>query len=250
MFVLTSWLAVTADTAKDVAAVVNDWSSRVKDDGSDAAACDELEAELGGGKVSKKTKRNTQYAARVREDAVIVMRAVDYTTRSQIQRSNFRNSFTARRVGPDFTDRGPDGPTPLKGPTVKYFKNGRVQAAGWKSIAAFETFVDSLSETLGLPGVDRSKHKLSLVKGSARLKRVPAGGIALASLADALRARGATVKWDPTTGNNGLVLKVPDEEGLRSAMVFSSGFVNLYALNELQLSRLVCKLTEMLRPVI
>lgn len=250
MFVLTSWLKVdTPESVKAVEAVVKDWSTRVKDAGADAAFEDELELELGDGKVSKKTKRNTQYAERVSEDAIIVMRAVDYTTKGKIHHSNFRNSFTARKVGPDFTDRGRSGPTPLKGPTCKYFINGRIQAAGWKSIASMEAFVNALSATLGIPGVDNTKHKLSLVNGSARIKNVPAGGIALGNLADELRARGLTVRWDPTTGNNGLNLKVPDVESLRSAMIFSNGYVKMFALNEQQLARMVGTLTEILSPI-
>jgi hypothetical protein len=126
-----------------------------------------------------------------------------------------------------------------------------------------------VSDVLGMPGLDSSRNQLSLVNGSARIKKVPQGGIVLARLADSLRSAGCTVEWDPTTGNNGMNLKLADTVALqemrankadtegpknrkkweRSAMVFSNGYVKIFALNEEQLARLVLNLSDTLRPL-
>jgi len=246
MFVLTSSLAVPAADAAAVAKTVLDMCERAKVTGAAGAMVDELETELCGGKAPRKTRRNTQSVLRLSGEAVVAMRHVDYTTETNIRHSNFRNSFTARKVDPAWSETGPRGIATLKGPTVKFFKNGRLQGAGWKTVAEFETFVDEVARLLGLPGIDRSANKLSLVNGSARIRDVPAGGIMLADLAARLRASGHTVRWDPTTGNNGLNLKLPDVESERSAMVFSNGYVKVFALNEAQLGRLFATLSRIL----
>ena len=217
MHVLTGYLQINAANAKNVERIVKDWSSRVVVEGASQAFERELETEISGGKVPRKTKRNTQTVERVSRDVVIAMRHEDYTTTTNIRHSNFRNSFTARKVSPEYTN-GRAGTPALKGPIVKFFSNGRFQAAGWKTVAACERFIDDVAKRLGLPQVDKTKHSISLVNGSARIKAAGDQPIVLMALRDRLVANGFTAAWNPTTGNNGMKVTFVDEVALKESL--------------------------------
>lgn len=217
MHVLTGYLQINPSNAKNVERIVKDWSSKVVVEGASQAFERELETEISGGKVPRKTKRNTQTVERISRDVVIAMRHEDYTTTTNIRHSNFRNSFTARKVSPEYTN-GRAGTPALKGPIVKFFSNGRFQAAGWKTVDACERFIDDVSKRLGLPQVDKTKHSISLVNGSARIKAAGDQPIVLKALRDRLVANGFVAAWNPTTGNNGMKVTFVDEVALKESL--------------------------------
>jgi hypothetical protein len=217
MHVLTGYLQINAANAKNVERIVKDWSSKVVVEGASQAFERELETEISGGKVPRKTKRNTQTVERISRDVVIAMRHEDYTTTTNIRHSNFRNSFTARKVSPEYTN-GRAGTPALKGPIVKFFSNGRFQAAGWKTVPACERFIEDVRKLLGLPPVDKTRHSISLVNGSARIKSAGDQPIVLRSLRDRLVANGFTAAWNPTTGNNGMKVTFVDEIALKESL--------------------------------
>jgi hypothetical protein len=217
MHVLTGYLQINAANAKTVERVVKDWSSKVVVEGASQAFERELETEISGGKVPRKTKRNTQTVERISRDVVIAMRHEDYTTTTNIRHSNFRNSFTARKVSPEYTN-GRAGTPALKGPIVKFFSNGRFQAAGWKTVPACERFIEDVRKRLGLPPVDKARHSISLVNGSARIKAAGDRPIVLRSLRDRLVANGINAVWNPTTGNNGMKVTFVDEVALKESL--------------------------------
>lgn len=255
MIVLTSRLQADGESLPLIDRVVRGLEQYVKDSGITGEQADELEADLldepcadvgkKGGKAprkpSRRTKRNSQATVEIPDLVVdgiptnVVVRFQDYTTDANHRRSNFRNQVTLRH-----------GVT--SGPTLKIFRNGSLQGAGWKSVAAFVRYVDEAAEHLGLPALDPAATKLSLVNGSARIQRVPPGGLPMAQFRDDMAARGHTISWDPSTGNNGAKVKIPDDvTGLeRSAMVFSNGYVKMFALSEEQLVRVYGRLNSIL----
>jgi hypothetical protein len=216
MHVLTGYLQINTQNANTVKRVVMDWSSKVVVEGASQAFERELETQISGGKAPRKTKRNTQTVERIASNVVIAMRHEDYTTTSNIRHSNFRNSFTARKVSPDYN--GDAGSPALKGPIVKFFCNGRFQAAGWKTVEACERFIDDVSKRLGLPSVNKARHSISLVNGSARIKSTGDQPIVLRSLRDRLVANGHAATWNPTTGNNGMKVVFVDEVALKESL--------------------------------
>ena len=265
MFVLTSSLAVNASNKAAVERIVLQMSKMVIETGAAQALENELETELAGGKAKRNTRRNTQTLWHIAPNAVVAMRHKDYTTGTNIRRGNFKNAVTVRKVTADFDETA----RKLKGPTIKFFKNGRIQASGWKTVASFEDFTNSVADRLGLPAVDPSKNAVSLVNGSARIKTVPGGRMVLATLAEKLRAIGYSVDWNPTTGNNGLKVQLVDEVAAselrskkvdmmtpvnrklweRGAMIFSNGYVKMFSRGEDQLARLVPLLSDALEAV-
>jgi len=250
MIVLTSRLNINDDAMRaHMDRVVRGLEEYCKMEGVKGADADDLEAELlegTGGKAPRKrrvTKKSTQSNnVDLKHEwngvpTTMVVRFQDYTTAANIRRSNFRNQITLRH-----------GTT--SGPTLKLFRNGTLQGAGWKTVAQFTDYVNSIAAELDLPGVDTVASKLSLVNGSARIRCVPGGGILMDGFRDSIVAAGHTIKWDPSTGNNGANVKVPVGDDTRSAMVFSNGFVKMFAKSEEQLVRVYEKLDVMLGAVL
>jgi hypothetical protein len=253
MIVLNATLqACDEDKMRYLETLVSELVSNVKDESKTGAMADELEAELmdeledaGESRRAgdpKNTRRNTQSNFSFSELAVdgvpttIVVRYVDYTTSNNIKRSNFRNQVTLRH--------GED-----KGPTIKLFKNRSIQGAGWKTEEQFVHFVDEVCEKMALPLIDPASIKYSLVNGSARVRNVPEEGFSLKKLSEKLELQGHKVSWNPSTGNNGMKLVIPDQQGDRSAMVFSKGYIKLFAKSEEQLARIIQTASDILEPV-
>lgn len=131
------------------------------------------------------------------------------------------------------------------GPSLKLFRNGAVQGAGFSTEAHFGEFVNSIAGYLDLPLIDPAATRLNLVAGSARID----GGLNMRAFRDDMVQLGFSVRWDPNTGNNGAKVDVPDVDGDRSALVFSSGFIKLFAKSEDQLIRMVNTLDGMVAQV-
>ena len=251
MIVLTAALLIENEgQARFIEDIVAELVTNVKDESKTEALAIELEADLlqdvdeaaGSSRVpAKNTRRNTQSCCSISElmvDGVpttIVVRYVDYTTSSNIRRSNFRNQVTIRH--------GEE-----KGPTIKLFKNGSIQGAGWKHSEQFVRFVNEVCGKMALPPLDTASIKYSLVNGSARVRNVPAQGFSLNIISEQLLSQGHQVSWNPSTGNNGMKLIIPDPEGNRSAMVFSKGYLKLFAKSEEQLARIIQTASIILEP--
>lgn len=195
------------------------------------------------GKSKRTTKKNTQAYLELPDLSVndipitVVVRTQDYTTAANHKRSNFKNQVTLRY-----------GTT--KGPSLKLFRNGALQGAGFTCSQQFAEIVNAVADYMDLPPIDPAATKLSLVNGSGRVMDMSVGTLDMGAFRDGMNEKGFNVHWDPNTGNNGANVKIPDVDGERSAMVFSNGYVKLFAKSEEQLVRIFDRLNVMMAQVL
>ena len=196
------------------------------------------------GKSKRTTKKNSQAYLELPDLEVndtpitVVVRTQDYTTAANHKRSNFKNQVTLRY-----------GTT--KGPSLKLFRNGALQGAGFTCSEQFAEVVNAVADYMDLPPIDPAATKLSLVNGSGRVATAAyVGTLDMGAFRDGMNEKGFNVHWDPNTGNNGANVKIPDVDGERSAMVFSNGYVKLFAKSEEQLVRIFNKLNDMMAQVL
>lgn len=135
-------------------------------------------------------------------------------------------------------------PRPRRGgQTIRIFKNGRFQYSG-TSMAHFNEVHDRLGLQLD-PGSVNS----TLVTGSARISDLQSSGFDMGKLLDAMLLWDHNASWNPSTGSNGMKIRIPDLEGERGALLFKNGYVKFFARNENQLVRNMDTMAGMLDPV-
>ena len=224
--------------------------SEARQGDGDEDADDEPEEPANKKRKRKNTKKNSQYPLRIPEltidgiETAIVVRHEDYVTDNHIKRGNFRNCLTMKRVYGVTRNQ-------IFGATIKLFVNGSIQGTGWKSVQEFESFINTVCERLELPKIVPGASKIANINGGAYMRLLPDARINMQELADKLADMGCSVTFDPASGNNGLNLKLPDAGEEKTSMVFSKGYVKLWAMSEEQLARVIATaekyLTEALK---
>ena len=207
----TSCLSVTPDNRLTIGAVVEKWRSRAEGDTGDFDAhpedvdlLAELEEALGA---PEEAPAAGPALERISASAVVVRSVVS----PGAKKSNFLNAFFVRKI----PDTGVPAARKVSGPTVMFFRNGKVHGAGWKRRDEYEKFVAEVTAALGLPGHDAGSVETDLCNGSARIKGASREEVmCMKHLEQRMRDRGHRVRYRTADGHNGMTFKVVDRAQL------------------------------------